>query len=290
MRECGAKMRCWTRLPIARFVPWFGSSDHLVFLEGAIGIPAVAMINWDDEFIHSSDDDLNQIDQTQLRRNNFLIGSIAYFLIRAKDSDVPVIAAETYAQGANRLANDLKVAMRLLKSSGGDAGAGWKLAGMMIEAGIAREVRALESARVFGDGNSKAAQTIAELVKATNEKRAALMSELTTFYRQLHGSDPKPVALAAEELAASKKIPANTANLDTYFDNRRKIRVRTNLHGLMRDEVFNFVDGKRSYYDIYKAVYAESQAAGSWYYGNVTLKDVMTLLDEAVESKALTSK
>ncbi|MBC7932667.1 MAG: M28 family peptidase, partial [Rubrivivax sp.] len=115
----------------ARFVPWFGSSDHLVFLEGAIGIPAVAMINWDDEFIHSSDDDLHQIDQTQLRRNNFLIGSITYFLARAKAADVSLIAGETYAQGANRLANDLKVAMRLVKDSGGDAGAGWKPAEIM---------------------------------------------------------------------------------------------------------------------------------------------------------------
>ncbi|HVF28355.1 MAG TPA: hypothetical protein VM943_08960, partial [Pyrinomonadaceae bacterium] len=274
----------------ARFVPWFGSSDHLVFLEGAIGIPAVAMINWDDEFIHSSDDDLHQIDQTQLRRNNFLIGSIAYFLARAKETDVLLIAGETYAQGANRLANDLKVAIRLLKSSGGDAGAGWKLAEMMIEAGVAREVRALESARVFGEGNPKAAQTIAGLVKATSDKRSALISELATLHRQLHGGDPKPAAMTAEELAASKKIPANAANLDAYFTNRQKVRVRTNLHGLMRDEVFNFVDGKRSYYDIYKAVHAESLAAGSWYYGTVTLKDVDNVLDAAVETKALMLK
>jgi len=56
----------------------------------------------------------------------------------------------------------------------------------------------------------------------------------------------------------------------------------------MRDEVFNFVDGRRSYYDIYKAVSAESRAAGSWYCGRVTLKDVVSLLDAAVETKALT--
>jgi hypothetical protein len=58
----------------------------------------------------------------------------------------------------------------------------------------------------------------------------------------------------------------------------------------MRDEVYNFVDGRRSYYDIYKAVYAESQAAGTWYYGNVVLADVVKLLDAAVEAKALTLK
>jgi hypothetical protein len=51
-----------------------------------------------------------------------------------------------------------------------------------------------------------------------------------------------------------------------------------------------FVDGKRSYYEIYKAVFAEAAAAGSWYYGTVTLKDVVTLLDAAVVAKALTLK
>ena len=58
----------------------------------------------------------------------------------------------------------------------------------------------------------------------------------------------------------------------------------------MRDEIYNFVDGRRSYYDIYKAVYAESQAAGSWYYGTVSLADVAKLLDAAVEAEALTLK
>ena len=58
----------------------------------------------------------------------------------------------------------------------------------------------------------------------------------------------------------------------------------------MRDETFNFVDGKRSYYDIYKAVYAESQAGGVWYYGTVTLADVVRLLDAAVAARAVSLK
>ena len=78
--------------------------------------------------------------------------------------------------------------------------------------------------------------------------------------------------------------------IKNYFENREKARVRTNLHGLMRDEVFNFVDGRRSYYDIYKAVYAEAEAAGSWYYGTVTLQDVSSLLDAAVQAQALSLK
>jgi hypothetical protein len=274
----------------AAFIPWFGSSDHLAFLDGPVNVPAVAMINWDDDFIHSSDDDLDQIDQTQLQRNSFIICAMAYFLAYAEDGKMATIAGETYAQGARRLANDLKVAMRLLAGPPIGEGDGWKQASMMIEQGVLREVKALSSARVFAGDNQNALRTIEELGARAKSKEAELMSDLQAYYRQLHGKSPQPVALTAEEMAASRKVPTNAAPLETYFSKRDEVGFRGGLHGLMRDEVFNFVDGKRSYYDIYKAVYAEAAAAGSWYYGTVTLNDVVGLLDSAVATKALTLK
>jgi hypothetical protein len=274
----------------ARFVPYFDSSDHMCFVDGIIGVPAVAMVNWDDEFIHSSDDDLFQLDQTQLRRNAFYIGSMAYFLASADDGDVPVLASETYAQGTGRLANDLKVAMRLLKDSTGDAEEAWKHAMMIVEQGAGREVRALSSAGVFAGTNRDAQQTINEMLARMRSKASETMTDLRAYYRQLHGRNPQPARLTAEELAASRKVPANAATLEDYFANRDKVRFKHNLHGLMSAEVYNFVDGRRSYYDIYKAVYAEAASAGSWYYGTVTLKDVVGLLDASVETKALVLK
>jgi Peptidase family M28 len=274
----------------AAFVPWFGSSDHMTFLDGPVNVPAVAMINWDDDFIHSSDDDLDQIDQTQLQRNSFIIGAMAYFLAYAEDGKVTTIAGETYAQGARRLANDLKVAMRLLAESAAAPDDGWKSASAIIEQGVLRETKALNSARVFAGANQGAAKTIEELGARMKSKESELMLDLQAYYRQLHAKNPQPIGLTDEEMAASKKIPANAAPLETYFSNREEVGFRGNLHGLMRDEVYNFVDGKRSYYDIYKAVYAEAAAAGAWYYGTVALKDVVSLLDAAVQAKALTLK
>ncbi|MFL6256291.1 MAG: M28 family peptidase [Pyrinomonadaceae bacterium] len=275
----------------ARFVPHFGSSDHLVFLEGAVGIPAVALINWDDPYIHSSDDDLYQIDQTQLRRNNFLIGSLAYFLSKADDKDIPLLVAETYAQGTRRLGNDMRVAMELLVAERGKGDGGWKLASTIVEQGVLREARALESIRVFGGGNN--IERPIDDMKALMISNNAPMGELAQFYSQLYGSNPpRPVPLNDAERAASRKVPANVASLDTYLTNRGKVPGAAGgaLHGLMRTEVYNFVDGRRSYYDIYKAVYAESAAAGSWYYGTVSLEDVVRLLDAAVAAGALTLK
>ncbi|MGI9104743.1 MAG: hypothetical protein ACR2G4_00690 [Pyrinomonadaceae bacterium] len=274
----------------ARFVPWFGSSDHMTFLDGPINTPAVALINWDDEYIHSSDDDLDKIDQTQLRRNNFLIGSIAYFLSRATERDIPLLAAETYAQGTKRLANDLRVAMNLLHD-GNASGDNWKEANYLIEQGVLREQRALDTIRVFTASNGKAATAISELGANMKRKGAELAADLQTYYAQLRGGGrPAALKLTVEEQAAVRKVPQNAVSLKDYFENRDKVRYRTALHGLMRDEVFNFVDGRRSYYDIYKAVYAEAAAAGSWYYGTVTLQDVSGLLDAAVQSQALTLK
>jgi hypothetical protein len=272
----------------ARFVPWFGSSDHMTFLDGPINTPAVALINWDDDYIHSSDDDLDKIDQTQLRRNNFLIGSIAYFLSRATENDVPVLAGETYAQGIKRLANDLRVAMSLI-NEGTTGRDNWKLASIIIEQGVLRELHALNTIRVFMEPNGRAAATIDELNKKMTGKGTELTGDLAGYYAQIHGTKLPVIKLSAAEADATKKIPRNVSIKD-YFANRNKVRVRTNLHGLMRDEVFNFVDGERSYYDIYKAVYAEAAAAGSWYYGTVSLEDVVALLDGAVEARALALK
>ena len=273
----------------ARFVPHFGSSDHLVFVEGAIGVPAVALINWDDPYIHSSDDDLHQIDQTQLRRNNFLIGAVAHFLANADDSRVPLLVAETYAQGQRRLANDLQAALAALRESAGEADRGWKRAEIIVGQGVEREARALASVRAFVGENREAARLVDEMARGVaDDGRAA--AQLANLYRQLYRAEPPArAALTAAEQAASRKVPANAASLEEYFARRDKVPASAagRLHGLMRAEVYNFVDGRRSYYDIYKAVYAEAAAAGSWYYGTVTLEDVVRLLDASVEAGAL---
>lgn len=271
----------------ARMVPWFGSSDHGVFVDGPIGIPAVAAINWDDEWIHSSEDDLGNIDQTQLARNAFLTAATALVLAYADPSQVALFASEVHAQGARRLANDLQVALQLLGDSAHPAAARWNDASMMIEQGIQRELRAISSVRVFTDANADAARPIEAFAARTRAKQLELMADLRAFGASRSLAVPATPAPGAVERAAMAKVPSNAGTLDQYFTKRGAMQVSTGLHGLMRNEVFNFVDGRRSYYDIYKAVRAESLAAGTWYYGTVTLADVSKLLDAAVKAGVL---
>jgi hypothetical protein len=271
----------------ARFVPYFNSSDHMCFVDGIIGVPAVATINWDDPYIHSSDDDLYQVDQTQLRRNQFLTAATAYVLAFAEAKDVPLLVGETFAQGEGRLANDLQAAIRRLREDAGSPDHGWADAALLVEQGALREIRAVRSSAVFAAGDPKASSAISAFAARAESRGRELAADLAAYYEQLHGAQPAPASPDSLEQAARKRVPANISSIKDYFDRRGNVRAQTSLHSLMRDEVYNFVDGARSYFDIYKAVRAEQLAAGSWYYGTVTLADVVTLLDAAVGAKVL---
>ena len=267
-----------TREPYnAEFVPYFGSSDNLVFVEGKFGVPSAAMVNWDDYYIHSSDDDLDNLDQTQLQRNNFIIAALGLYLAYAEAEDIPLLAAETYAQGGRRLAREMQVALRLAPKESMDAYT-------LIQRGTEREGRAIESMRVIAGGESKANKTI-DFYKKQNELRGKqLEGTLTNLRKDLLGINSL-TSLGEKTMNASRKIPYNVESSEEYFSKRT--RVRTNLHGIMRSEVFNFVDGKRSYYDVFNAVRAESLSAGKFFYGTVTLNDVVKLLVAKVKSGAL---
>jgi len=270
----------------ARFVPFFNASDNMVFIEGAIGIPAIGLINWDDYYIHSSDDDLWQVDATQLQRNAFIIASMAYYLGRAEGDQTQLLLAETYAQGSKRLANDLQAAYHQIQyGSNGDES--WKRADIIIEQGVMREIRALYSVQDVV-GNGEAVLTLIENFEDEMlSKEKTLMDELENFYKSKYDKRPLSTRLSEQESAADKKVPKNNPNLNDYFEKRTSYVSGTNIHSTMKMEIFNFVDGKRSYYDIYKAVQAEILAAGNWYYGALTLGDVVKFLDANVELGAL---
>jgi hypothetical protein len=266
-------------------VPYFDSSDHRVFVEGIIGVPAVGLINMDDELIHSSDDDLFNVDPTQMARNNFIVSALSFILAFANEDDVQLFANETYAHGSRRLGNDLAVATRLAQRKDG-----WKDAHIVVEEGIEREARALESIRVFAAGNAKAGGIIDSSLGRLQRKKADMLAVLKETFENELGIKPGNIQLTSAEAAADAKVPANIGNVDSYFSKRRGVRTHGKLWGHMRDEAYNFVDGERSYYDIYRAVRAESLVHGEWYYGPVSLDDIAGLLDAAVEAGALELK
>jgi len=270
-------------------LPHSGGSDQEVFCEGVIGVPGVGLINNPDFYIHSSDDDLPNIDATQLKRNAFIVAAAALFVAGAGDEDVPMLAGEVYARGVKRLGADLRTALAHLGGRQADELArAYGEARNLLEQAAIREEKAVASVLVFarpGSANAAFAKTLAARAR---EKALDLVREVDLLYFKVAGTNRLPERpLTDEEKAMAALVPKNVGGLAEYFAKRGWSVGFPGLHSIMAKECYCFVDGKRSYLDIFRAVSAEAMSAGEFYYGRVSPSAVRGLLDKAVADGVL---
>jgi hypothetical protein len=270
-------------------VPYFDSTDHLVFCDSIIGVPGVTLTNWPDEYIHSSDDNLWNIDPTQLKRNAFIVAASALYLANADDARVPQLAAEVYGRALERISRDMRTAMHLIETSPRDGlPQAYKIARNLIHQASLREQKAVNSISVFAKPNGENKRLLDALAKSIASREEALVSELNGFYRAISGSVSAPsLELSERERALVRRIPRKVGTVAEYIEASNRVRSVDGLHSLMEFEILNFVDGKNSCLNIFNAVSAESLSAGEFYYGRVTLEAVEQYLNNAAEAKTI---
>jgi hypothetical protein len=269
----------------AQMVPYFDSTDHMVFNEAAIGIAGVTFTNWPDEYIHSTDDDLWQIDRTQLQRNAVAVAATALYLANLNENQVPTLVAVMAGEGRERLSHDLAVGTALLASaSEADRFRAYQDALNLLAQAEMREATGLESVRKYaGENMRKLLDSLSEDFKLTELNHRQRLEE---WYIALRGGKA-PAAVNEREIALAAKVPHNLGTLGEYLRHKRDIEGPEGLHPLLRYEALNYVDGKRSILDIYRAVRAESLSAGEWYYGVVRLESIDELFKSAEKAKAV---
>ncbi|MCX6559941.1 MAG: M28 family peptidase [Candidatus Aminicenantes bacterium] len=273
----------------ALVVPHSGGSDHEVFCEGVVRVPGVALINNPDAYIHSSDDDLGNIDRTQLKRNALVVAAVALFVANAGDEEVPLLVQEVHARGVARLGRDLITALAYLrKAEAKDRPRAYHEALNLLDQAVAREKGALSSIQVFAAPGGKNAALPAGRMRSIDRLAATLREDLAAAYAALTGETKIPVvAPSALEREMAGKVPINVASLDEYFSKRGWGVSFPGLHPIIAKECYAFVDGRRSYLDIFRAVQAEAMTAGEFYYGRVEADRVQALLDQAVQRGVL---
>ena len=274
----------------AAIVPYFGNTDHHAFNNISIGVPAMTLTNWPDDYIHSSDDDLWQMDPTQLARNAFIVAASAWTIATMDSGRAAVLAAEVHAHARRTMAAAFSRATEMLATAApGGRDAAFHDGINLIDQTARRMAATLDSVRVFKP-SSAAARQLDDFRQSMSEAAIPVRASLTQHYTLLTGSAEAPGARPTEEeQAMARKVPELAVPRAQIREKRRGVGGQ-GLHGLMAFEVWNFVDGQRSYLDIYRAVRAEAQLAGAWYYGNVTAKQVNDLLDAAVKAGALRLK
>ena len=60
-----------------------GASDHAIFIDGNVRVPAVWLFVWPDMWYHTSGDTPDKSDSTQLKRVSFISTAAALFLANA---------------------------------------------------------------------------------------------------------------------------------------------------------------------------------------------------------------
>jgi Zn-dependent M28 family amino/carboxypeptidase len=284
--------RLGTREPYGvKVIPFHNNTDHEVFNLALVGVPAVTFTNWPDDYIHSSDDDLWQVDPTQLKRNAVAVAAVAVYLANVADAGVPELVTHMYGAGLSRIAADTIIATRMIANA--DPASRVKAyagAVSLVRESVRRERQALASVRAFSTKGSPSERMLNALL-AQLPTDATAEAPLVVYYTALTGEKLAPtLALTAEEKGLASKIPTSTDSLKTFLDGRDRLERPATLHPLMAYEVLNLVDGTRSVLDVYRAAAAEAECAGSWYYAAVSPDDVTKLLESAEKAGMVTMR
>ena len=274
----------------AAMLPYFGLSDHEVFTRAQIGVPSTALINWPDPFIHSTGDDLANVDATQLQRNAFVAAAVALFFGNARDEEVATLASYSGARARGRIADDVATAVaRVAEAAASDRDRTYRLARNLIHQSHAKEAAALSWIRRLAPRNGRAAEVVSRAVSLVDDGEGDDFAALERAYVGLTGKNPPNPELSREEKAMASQVYTPVAGA-AFEDAIRKVRRVEGLHPAMQAEVFNFADGKRSALDVYDAVSGEALSGGAWYYGTVSSADVEEALDRATKAGAFTTR
>ncbi len=247
-----------------------GGSDHIVFVDGGVRVPAVMFICWPDMWYHSSGDTPDKSDSTQLKRVAVLSVMSAVTLAGAGPDTAEQIIGEVGGGALTRLGQDKIRAERLLaEAKAADLAAAAKAARNILAQGFVRELAALDSTRFFVKSDARLAKSLQGQKDLLEACRAPFGKAVEDAYKARcarEGVKPAPAPVSPDEARLAKVVPARAAKMTGPTD----LREFYNLIGsaearpvyrkvaAMEGEIRNYVDGRKSVLQIRDAVAAEA--------------------------------
>lgn len=247
--------------------PYSGGSDHVVFADSGVRVPAVMLIVWPDQWYHSSGDTPDKSDSTQLKRVVFLGAAAAVFLAGGGPAEAERLIAEVSMRSFNRLGQELARAEGLVSNAEtAKVQEIYKEANNIIIQAFLREEDTLASTRFFIRNDAALENLLKTKIKTIQDMRLPYYRELEQVYRSRCLKEkliPQRIALTAEEIRLGKLLPVKTEKMKGLFDSQEFAAKRREMKdapayqlGRSESEVRNFIDGKRSILEIRNAVAA----------------------------------
>jgi aminopeptidase YwaD len=252
-----------------RIVSLYGSSDNAVFNDWRINVPGLKMNTWPDNYYHSSEDNPDKCDPTQLRRAVFITAASAYTLALADDQMAQRIVSEVFTSATTRLgiqagkSNDM-----VWKSEKENIPVNYKRAVYNLQGSAMAEIAALDKIRQI----SVQPQVITLMNSRKQRIDDQLQLQLASL-REVMTSRCKTLGIAPVELkpdeaekAAAKIIPVPTQKERTMGSASRNFLSevtaefrKENPFGAIvnTDEAAGLANGSRNLLDIKKMVDAQ---------------------------------
>ncbi len=245
-----------------------GGSDHDIFVDGSVRIPAVLMIVWPDQWYHSSGDTPDKSDATQFKRVVTISAAAAEFLASAGPAEAGRMMAEISVRAGARLGEDKGRAERLLLAADAKSvHAAARKARVIVAQGFVREKKALASVRFFIGQDADAETALAGRLSGLEAVRAAHLKGLDDLYAsrcRALGLKVEKAAPTKDEIRLAGLVPVRTEKMGgpmslwSLRDEVRKLNYQPPPSIMMAEmELRNFIDGERSILDIRDAASAE---------------------------------
>ena len=207
----------------------YGASDHEVFNDWAVGVPAAMMNAWPDRWYHMSGDLADKADPTQMKRAAIIGAAAGYTVASADDAMAIRIAAETLSNGTRRLGIQFAAGLEALNGATAKKLAeAYRSANVYVEAATTNEKETLDSILELASDKVKVGNYIARLKKTVETvggaHLAALQAHMEATAARL-GTKPPKVAISELEKQAAKIIPKPTekVRLNGYNEYRKFI-------------------------------------------------------------------
>lgn len=250
-----------------KVLPYSGGSDHVIFNDGSLKVPAV-MFGHGDRFHHTSLDTPDKVDPSELRRICWIALGSVYYIAQAGSTHMQKIARVVRENSIVRLNSDYHAALEGLYEEDKAEGiydAYWHAANVLIQC-EERESAAVMSSKVFS-ANEAAISHLQKHIQIIGDIAAVYKSDLDERYRQRcreTGSQVQALSLSSSVKEWTRIIPVRAPDFvcplqtDYLVDKLGEACLeRIHLRGNVPYEVLNFADGSRSIWDITLAVSAE---------------------------------
>jgi aminopeptidase YwaD len=269
--------------------PYSGGSDHYMFCDGSIGVPA-AMFGHPDPYHHTIQDTVEKVDPSELKRAMMLASLAGLFMANASDDDAIALAYEAQLRGYGRIALDMDRALKMLKKSGTSAEElhqAYKEAVNIANHSSEREKTEVLTCQALCQG-SKAKMYIEGLAAQVGQTSDDFIKKIKDYYQVLcEEKNMKPqfaLALSDEEKAAQNIVPRRNPiftgplAMDYVIEKLGDERIgeKITLNENTTYEATNFINGKRNLLQIRNALSAE--------YGPIdikALKEYFAILQKA---------